>query len=325
MTDRKLTDIFVVPPISVLDVKQKYWKDRKKYWFDVTFEKCPYYISGSFLFIKRNADQYKVFEKFKVKFNGMSAQDIDSFVKNLPVVRVPATPIGQKPVRTAAQLAAIKKRDEQIEKFKQKYGLPDTATVRDLTKLGDVLVSAQKELLDLALSSHRGLASTDYVVKRALIDNDLDDDSEFSTFIKNSLSKFDSVSYNPKYDGKIIFDFVRDTSDTQPSAERELSYLYVDMPTPDTFANQKDYVAAFQKLLDEKIQEEQKTFDFYSKRSDSAYKKFVKNADETLKALKQIDLGKIEFNPPPPVSIQAPKGVLLRTLQRSLEIGRAHV
>ena len=29
---RKLTDIFVVPPISVLDVKQKYWKDRRKEW-----------------------------------------------------------------------------------------------------------------------------------------------------------------------------------------------------------------------------------------------------------------------------------------------------
>ena len=27
MANRKLTDIFVVPPISVLDVKQKYWKD----------------------------------------------------------------------------------------------------------------------------------------------------------------------------------------------------------------------------------------------------------------------------------------------------------
>jgi len=32
MANRKLTDIFVVPPISVLDVKQKYWKDRKKEW-----------------------------------------------------------------------------------------------------------------------------------------------------------------------------------------------------------------------------------------------------------------------------------------------------
>lgn len=41
--------------------------DRKKYWFNVTFEKCPYYISGSFLFIKRNSTQYRVFEKFKVK------------------------------------------------------------------------------------------------------------------------------------------------------------------------------------------------------------------------------------------------------------------
>ena len=30
--NRTLKDIFIVPPISVLDVKQKYWKDRKKYW-----------------------------------------------------------------------------------------------------------------------------------------------------------------------------------------------------------------------------------------------------------------------------------------------------
>ena len=35
MTDRKLTDIFVVPPISVLDVKQKYWKDRRKKWLEL--------------------------------------------------------------------------------------------------------------------------------------------------------------------------------------------------------------------------------------------------------------------------------------------------
>jgi len=32
MTNRVLKDIFVAPPISVLDIKQKYWKDRKKYW-----------------------------------------------------------------------------------------------------------------------------------------------------------------------------------------------------------------------------------------------------------------------------------------------------
>ena len=32
MADRDLKSIFVVPPISVLDVKQKYWKDRRKYW-----------------------------------------------------------------------------------------------------------------------------------------------------------------------------------------------------------------------------------------------------------------------------------------------------
>lgn len=35
---RKLTDIFVAPPISVLDVKQKYWKDRKKHWLSFGIE-----------------------------------------------------------------------------------------------------------------------------------------------------------------------------------------------------------------------------------------------------------------------------------------------
>lgn len=32
---RTLKDIFTVPPISVLDVKQKYWKDRRKYWLSM--------------------------------------------------------------------------------------------------------------------------------------------------------------------------------------------------------------------------------------------------------------------------------------------------
>lgn len=32
---RTLKDIFIVPPISVLDVKQKYWKDRRKYWLSM--------------------------------------------------------------------------------------------------------------------------------------------------------------------------------------------------------------------------------------------------------------------------------------------------
>jgi DNA modification methylase len=35
MPNRVLKDIFVVPPISVLDIKQKYWKDRKKYWLSL--------------------------------------------------------------------------------------------------------------------------------------------------------------------------------------------------------------------------------------------------------------------------------------------------
>jgi hypothetical protein len=38
MADRKLTDIFVVPPISILDVKQKYWKDRRKYWLSLNIQ-----------------------------------------------------------------------------------------------------------------------------------------------------------------------------------------------------------------------------------------------------------------------------------------------
>lgn len=38
MADRKLTDIFVVPPISVLDVRQKYWKDRRKYWLSLNIQ-----------------------------------------------------------------------------------------------------------------------------------------------------------------------------------------------------------------------------------------------------------------------------------------------
>jgi DNA modification methylase len=35
MADRKLSDIFVVPPISVLDIRQKYWKDRRKFWLSL--------------------------------------------------------------------------------------------------------------------------------------------------------------------------------------------------------------------------------------------------------------------------------------------------
>lgn len=35
---RKLTDIFVIPPISVLDAKQGYWKTRKKYWLGLGIE-----------------------------------------------------------------------------------------------------------------------------------------------------------------------------------------------------------------------------------------------------------------------------------------------
>lgn len=38
MADRVLKDIFVVPPISVLDVKQKYWKDRRKEWLSLNIQ-----------------------------------------------------------------------------------------------------------------------------------------------------------------------------------------------------------------------------------------------------------------------------------------------
>lgn len=41
--------------------------DRKKYWYHKTFKKCPYYISGSFLYIKRNTIEYDLFKDFKVK------------------------------------------------------------------------------------------------------------------------------------------------------------------------------------------------------------------------------------------------------------------
>ena len=41
--------------------------NRKKYWFHKTFKKCPYYISGSFLFIKRRTKMYKKLIKYKVK------------------------------------------------------------------------------------------------------------------------------------------------------------------------------------------------------------------------------------------------------------------
>jgi len=36
--ERTLKDIFVVPPISVLDVKQGYWKTRRKYWLESGIE-----------------------------------------------------------------------------------------------------------------------------------------------------------------------------------------------------------------------------------------------------------------------------------------------
>tara|TARA_B100000579_G_C22804898_1_gene841943 strand:+ start:1027 stop:1794 length:768 start_codon:yes stop_codon:yes gene_type:complete len=45
--------------------------DRKKYWYHESFKKCPYYISGSFLYIKRNTDWYKKLSPLKVKKNDL--------------------------------------------------------------------------------------------------------------------------------------------------------------------------------------------------------------------------------------------------------------
>ena len=33
--NRKLSDIFIVPPFSVLDTRQAYWQDRKRYWLSL--------------------------------------------------------------------------------------------------------------------------------------------------------------------------------------------------------------------------------------------------------------------------------------------------
>ena len=41
--------------------------DRKKYWFHKSFERCPYYISGSLLFIKKNTVNYDLLKKYKIK------------------------------------------------------------------------------------------------------------------------------------------------------------------------------------------------------------------------------------------------------------------
>lgn len=38
MADRKLSDIFIAPPISVLDVKQQYWKVRRNQWLNLKIE-----------------------------------------------------------------------------------------------------------------------------------------------------------------------------------------------------------------------------------------------------------------------------------------------
>jgi DNA modification methylase len=38
MADRKLKDIFVVPPISVLEVKQEYWKKRRNEWQELKIQ-----------------------------------------------------------------------------------------------------------------------------------------------------------------------------------------------------------------------------------------------------------------------------------------------
>jgi hypothetical protein len=40
--------------------------DRKRYWFHENFKKCPYYISGSFLFIKKGTKPYSDLISYKV-------------------------------------------------------------------------------------------------------------------------------------------------------------------------------------------------------------------------------------------------------------------
>ena len=43
--------------------------NRKKYWFHESFKKCPYYISGSFLFIKKRTKTYSDLISYKVNEN----------------------------------------------------------------------------------------------------------------------------------------------------------------------------------------------------------------------------------------------------------------
>ena len=45
--------------------------NRKKFWYHESFKKCPYYISGSFLYIKRNTEWYKKLSDLKVKENDL--------------------------------------------------------------------------------------------------------------------------------------------------------------------------------------------------------------------------------------------------------------
>jgi SAM-dependent methyltransferase len=43
--------------------------DRKKYWFHEAFKKCPYYVSGTFLFIKNNTKIHADLIEYKVNKN----------------------------------------------------------------------------------------------------------------------------------------------------------------------------------------------------------------------------------------------------------------
>ena len=52
---------------------QKYYPfifiNRKRYWFHESFKRCPYYISGSFLFIKKGTKPYSDLISYKVNEN----------------------------------------------------------------------------------------------------------------------------------------------------------------------------------------------------------------------------------------------------------------
>lgn len=46
--------------------------DRNKYWYHKSFKKCPYYISGSFLYIKKGTRTYQNLIKYKLNKNDLT-------------------------------------------------------------------------------------------------------------------------------------------------------------------------------------------------------------------------------------------------------------